>query len=267
MLVLLPVLLLSLTLLALLLLVRAKKAVGFAWLFSIISALGVWIIVLVQHFKPPAAFTLAEWLLEESGAASLVFQLDQSSWPFAFGLVSLLLAVLLTAAARFSYEDNLWPWVGSLFITIGGLLSVMATTPLALIFAWTVIDTFEFLIIIQTVDNISQRRSAVISLGARLAGILLVVWAVVDSRGRGQALTLESFPPEDGIFLLLAAGLRLGVIPLHLPYTSEPGLRRELGTAIRLVGPAASLVLLSRLPPTVVPPNLAPYFLFFTAIA
>jgi hypothetical protein len=51
--------------------------------------------------------------------------------------------------------------------------------------------------------------------------------------------------------LLIGTGFRLGVIPLHLPY-QEIGPRRGMGTIIRMIGPASSLVILSRLPTPVV---------------
>lgn len=267
MLVLLPVFLLILTLIALLGLVRFKQATGLVWLISATAAILTWVVVLIQQFIRPAPFSLTEWYLGEGATTGLIFQLDQSSWPYAFGLVSLILAVMMTDASRFEFQTDLEGWVGSLVVTIGGLLAVLAETPLALILAWTIIDVFEMMIVLRTVERQEQKQQAVIAFGARLAGILMVVWAVLESRGRGQGLTLESFPPEAGIFLLIAAGLRLGVIPLHLPYTEEPRLRRGLGTAIRLVGPASSLVLLSRLPPTVAPPVWAPYFLIFTSLA
>ncbi len=42
-------------------------------------------------------------------------------------------------------------------------------------------------------------------------------------------------PPQAGLLLIVAAGLRLGVLPVHLPYNSESSLRRGLGTMLRLV--------------------------------
>ncbi|MCC6146206.1 MAG: hypothetical protein IT308_01425 [Anaerolineaceae bacterium] len=267
MLVLLPVFLLTLTLIALLALARFKRGAGLAWLVSVSAGLLTWVVLLVQLFIRPSPFSLTEWYLGEGATTNLVFQLDQSSWPYAFGLVSLLLAVVMSDASRFEFQANPLEWGGSLVVVIGGLLAVLAETPLALIFAWTLIDIFELVILLQTVEHQQQKQQAVVAFGARLAGIMMIIWAVLVSRAGGQGLTLASFPPQAGIFLLIAAGLRLGVIPLHLPYREEPRLRRGLGTAIRMAVPASSLVLLSRLPPTVVPPVWAPYFLLFTSLA
>ena len=267
MLVLLPVFLLVVTLIVLFALSRFKQATGLVWLISVTAAILTWVIILVQRFVQPAPFFLTEWYLGEGATTGLIFQLDQSSWSYAFGLVTLILAILLTETSRFEFQTNFEGWVGSLAVTVGGLLAVLAETPLALILAWTIIDIFEMIIMLRTVERQEQKQQAVIAFSARLAGILMVIWAVLESRGRGQGLTLTSYPPEAGIFLLIAAGLRLGVVPLHLPYTEEPRLRRGLGTAIRLAAPVSSLVLLSRLPPTVAPPAWSPYFLIFTSLA
>jgi len=80
-------------------------------------------------------------------------------------------------------------------------------------------------------------------------------------------LNLGLAAPPQSVLLLLAAALRLGVVPLHVAYTSEPLTRRGLGTMLRLVPPAVSLVLLSRLPAAVVPPNAAVAVLLFCIVA
>lgn len=267
MLVLLPVVLLVSILLLNLVFYRSKQSFGLAWLISIGVSIVVWGTVLVQRFVKPAPFSLAEWYLGEGASMGLVFQLDQSSWGYAFGLASLLLAVILTAAAGLKIPENPWPWTGALMVTAASLVAVLAKTPLALITAWSIIDILEVVVVLRTVTSARQKQQVIVSFGARLAGILAVVWAVLASRARGQGLTLDSFPTEVGIFLLLAAGLRLGVIPLHLPFTEEFRLQRGLGTTVQLASSASSLVLLSRLPPTVVPPDWAPYFLIFTSLA
>ena len=50
------------------------------------------------------------------------------------------------------------------------------------------------------------------------------------------------------LLLLLAAGLRLGVLPLHLSYTTESHVRRGFSATLTLVSAASSLVLLVHIP-------------------
>jgi len=80
-------------------------------------------------------------------------------------------------------------------------------------------------------------------------------------------LSFSNFPDRAGIYLLLAAGLRLGVLPLHLPYRHENTLRRGFGSSLRLVSAASSLVLLARIPASAVNASLTPFLLTLAALA
>jgi len=82
----------------------------------------------------------------------------------------------------------------------------------------------------------------------RAAGIVLVLLAQVIGSTDGKPVDFASMPSQAGLLLLAAAGLRLGVLPVHLSYDSESSLRRGLGTMLRLVSAAASLVLLAHIP-------------------
>ncbi len=110
-------------------------------------------------------------------------------------------------------------------------------------------------------------QQAVIAFSARVAGSFLVILAMAVSYAQNISLTLNTVPAGAGIFLLMAAGLRLGVLPLHLPYPQEVLMRRGLGNMLRMVAPASSLVILARLPVSVVPAEWAPYLLAFTALS
>jgi hypothetical protein len=61
--------------------------------------------------------------------------------------------------------------------------------------------------------------------------------------------------------------LRLGVLPLHLPYSSESTLRRGFGTGLRMISVASSLILLARIPLDSLSSPLVPYLLIFNALA
>ena len=82
----------------------------------------------------------------------------------------------------------------------------------------------------------------------------------------GKRFTLTVFPPKVGVYLLVAAGLRLGVIPRHLPLMTELTLRRDLGTILRLAGPASAMALLSRLSGVIVAPEWIPLFRLITSL-
>ncbi len=83
----------------------------------------------------------------------------------------------------------------------------------------------------------------------------------------GLGFTMESTPPQAGIFILLAVGLRLGVLPLHLTYRREPSQRRGFGTSLRLTAAASSLAVLARLPVSAIEARWMPFLLALTALA
>jgi hypothetical protein len=104
----------------------------------------------------------------------------------------------------------------------------------------------------------------------RTASILSLALATTQVWELGGPFDLTQIPPRTGFFFLLAAGLRLGVLPLNLPFLQEPGLRRGAGNIIRLAPVASSLCLLARLPQDLLPLELmrwTPLFRGLLAVA
>jgi hypothetical protein len=110
-------------------------------------------------------------------------------------------------------------------------------------------------------------QGVVVAFAVRVTGTSLVLWANLVSMASGILMDFRAIPANAGIFLLIATGLRLGVLPLHLPYRKENVLRRGFGTSLRLVSAAASLSLLARIPATALQSTLTPYLLILAAIA
>jgi hypothetical protein len=100
-----------------------------------------------------------------------------------------------------------------------------------------------------------------------VAGIFVLLWADMVSVANGQALDFRSAPPQAGLYLVIAAGLRIGVLPLHLPYSGESTLRRGFGTGLRMISAASSLILLARIPPTSLTSPVTPYLLILVSLA
>jgi hypothetical protein len=65
----------------------------------------------------------------------------------------------------------------------------------------------------------------------------------------------------------MAAGLRLGVLPLQSPFLQDRPLRRGLGTPLRLIPAAASLVLLARAAQAEISATIAPFLLVLVGFA
>jgi hypothetical protein len=193
--------------------------------------------------------------------------MDAYAWVYALCLTALAAAVLLTSSARTAISINPAAWAGTLAITALGLLAVLADNPLTLVLVWSAIDLAEFFNTLRASDSASLSERTVLAFFIRSAGTGVAMWASVVSASSGRVFLFENVAFQPGIFLLLAAGLRLGVLPLHLTFRSEPVLRRGFGTTLRLVTAASSLILLARLPFSAIDGNYTPLLLAFAAFA
>lgn len=253
---------------ALVLLILQFTAPGFRyhWLIATAGALLGWISVFVWQAQMPLSLQFPAWQPSLLFSQSPTFIGDDIAWAFAVSLTTLCLAIILTAVVRdnFPAPTN---WVGILILTALGVLAVVADNPLTLVLIWAAIDLSELVTQIRILEDPRLSERAVIAFASRAAGILVLLWASMVSVSGGQALDFRQAPPQAGLYLLLAAGLRIGVLPLHLPYPSESALRRGFGTGLRMISVASSLVLLARVPSASLASALTPYLLILTSLA
>jgi hypothetical protein len=130
---------------------------------------------------------------------------------------------------------------------------------------WALLDLTELIAQLAVVSGERNNERVVIAFSSRALGSILLLWATIQNVSAGNPGTFQSISPETGVYLILAAGLRLGVLPLHLPYAAESSLRRGFGTALRFVGAAASLALLAKV--EIAGTLLTPLLMIFTAAA
>ncbi|MBU2610612.1 MAG: hypothetical protein KJ606_06645 [Chloroflexi bacterium] len=265
MLILLPILLLIVTALTLVILRLARPNFKYNWLIAGGGAILALIAVLLWQLRLPQTLALPAWQLQAFFHYSPTWLADSVSWPYALSLTVLALAIVLTSVVRANV--NPMTWAGMFMLTALGLLAVTAENPLTLVLAWTAIDLMELVSMLLSVESEEQSEGVVVAFAARLAGTGLVIWASILSVSSGTLLSFSNFPDRAGIYLLLAAGLRLGVLPLHLPYRHENTLRRGFGSSLRLVSAASSLVLLARIPASAVNASLTPFLLTLAALA
>jgi hypothetical protein len=251
-----PTAILLLAALLIMLLQIRKPVFGLAWLIAAIFSLVSWGIMLFLRLRLPETIVLADLRANPVFTANPMLAIDRPSWPYAICLATVALAVILTEAMHpqvgtFSPTN----WAGSLALIAVDLLAVMAGNPYTLMMAWTAIDLIELMILLggSEAEKLSQR--IVISFAARLMGTLFLLVAVVNMPSAAGSFELKNITPLAGFLILLAASFRLGVLPLHLPFSQEPRLRRGMGTVLRLTPAASSLVLLARLPENILPGN------------
>ena len=98
--------------------------------------------------------------------------------------------------------------------------------------------------------------------------MILIFWAIVlGSRESGFRTDFTNLSPLVGLPVLIGIGLRLGLFPVHLTYSEETSIRRSQGNLFRFIPPAASLVLLSRIPPETLSPDMNIIIRILTMIA
>ena len=263
--ILITTLFLFLTALALVVLHITRPGFRYAWLTAVGGTFLTWISVMLWQVFMPLTFDLPSWqagLFRDAPA----FLADRLAWPYALGLVTLALALILTAVVREDFPDPL-SWAGILALTGLGVLATLAKNPLTLALVWAAIDLADLTAQLRTAQGERANERVVSGFAARAIGMGLLILAGMISLSTGSPLDFQTVHPNVGMLLILAAGLRLGVLPLHLAYTSEIGHRRGFGTALRLVSAASSLVLLARIPAEGALSPFAPFLLLFAAFA
>lgn len=241
--------------------------------------------VLLARSSIPQVITLISWETIYITSVSPSLLIDEVSWYFALAIMSLTLALMITSIAQLgqsrkqakpAYTKNIevieiqgsseevtessipvvheeisistnWrSWAGILILTSLGLVAVTAGNMLTLLLAWAALDVIELVILLGQYPDSHSRERVILAFSARMAGIATVLLAGVIAWSQGLSLSFDVISQSTSIYLLLAAGLRLGVLPIHLPLLHEVTLRRGLGTALRLIPAASSYILLVR---------------------
>ena len=267
MLILIPIVFLLVAAVAILILNWLRPNYGLTWFISVGVSLVVWMGLIYLRIRLIQSIQLAKWLPVDLFSTSPSLILDRYSWPYAMGISTLLLVTILTAAARSRFQLSPVAWAGSVGMTGIGLLAVCAGNPLTLVMTWVAIDLIELLLVLNTARDDQMTRRAVVAFAARLVSIYVILAAVMVSRSQGSILNLTTVDPKAGIFLIVGAGLRLGVLPLHLPFSADLPMRRGLGTMLRSISSVSGLVLLSRLQGAIIPAEWAPFLITLSAIA
>jgi len=238
----------------------------YAWLVAVGGSLLALISVFMWLAQVPFDMTLPAWQPQTVFINPIQFRADRLSWPFALSITALTLTILLTAITR-SAITNSFTWAGTLALGGIGLLAVTANNPLTLLLVWGALDITELMTQLRAVDGPANNEKVVISFSTRALGIGLLLWANIVSIAQGNTFDFQSIAPASGLYLVAAAGLRLGVLPLHLPYASESTMRRGIGTSLRLVSAVSSLVLLAHIPVGSLTSALTPFLLGLAIIA
>jgi hypothetical protein len=237
-----------------------------AWLVATGGTFLAWISVFAWQANMPIRFQFSIWEPASLFTQSPTFIADGIAWLFALSIVTLCLAIIVTSVVRSNFPTSL-SWMGLSFLSSLGVLAVVADNPLTLVLIWAAIDIAELVIQLRFVEDPKLSERVVIAFASRITGTVILLWANMVSAANGIFFNFQSAPPQAGLYLLLAASLRLGVLPLHLPYASESAMRRGFGTGLRMISAASSLILLTRIPASSIASPFAPYLLMLVALA
>ena len=257
MILLLPIGLLLVAALAIFILDRIRPKFGTSWLIASSAAIIAWLTIFILRLRLPTTLPLLSWSQPESTLlGQFTLLLDYDAWPYALSLITITLAVILTDAARTRYDSTPLSWAASLTITALGLLALQSGTSMTLMVTWMIVDLLELFYLLRLEEANRFFNRIVLAYGVRTTSILMLFMATIQGWQTAGQFDLTQIPQSAGFLFMLAAGLRLGVFPLNLPFLQEPKLRRGAGNIIRLAPVASSLSLLARLPDNLITPAL-----------
>ncbi|MCJ7661691.1 MAG: hypothetical protein MUO67_21295 [Anaerolineales bacterium] len=260
-----PIFTLLLIVLIMLVIRLLRENFAFYWLIATVGAFIAWPMVLIMGTQLPQTQSLIAWKPETLFPSSLVLTADRISWPYAVVLITLVLALMLTEVARAT--ESMWSsWAAGLLLGGLGIFAVFAGNPLTLLLAWTAIDLVELLILLRQSIPKNMRERVVVAFSVRILGSGLLMAAVLVTSSAGLEWTFANIPSQAAVLLLLAVGLRLGVLLAYMPILRESTSRRSLGSMLHLVPAAASLVLLNRTAFVVEPSTIVTVLLLFVGL-
>lgn len=236
------------------------------WLIAAGGALLAWISVFPWLANLPIHLEFTIWQPALLFKQSPAFIADGISWAYAVSISALCLAIIATSVVRANFPSP-GAWMGSLILAALGILAVTADNPVTLVLIWAGIDLAELAIQLRFVEDPKLSERVVIAFASRVGGTILVLWASMVSAADNQVLDFQTGSPQAGLYLMIASALRLGVLPLHLPYPSESAIRRGFGTGLRMISAASSLVLLARIPAGTIQSPFTPYLTLLIAMA
>ena len=284
--ILLPILLLMLASLIILALRLIRPNFSLHWLIAVTAGLIAWLLVLLSRLRIPLVLPLVAWRPEELFPISPALLLDNASWSLALALLTLVLATLLTDVARTnpqfgqSLDDKQqafspmsktpgWTaWASGLSLGSISLLALLAENILTLLLTLSALDLVQLLIELRFADESAERERIVIAYAARLAGLVGVIWAGMVAYSAGLSLKFSGLNPQVSVYLVAAAGLRLGVLLVN-PQPPMELVRRQrgLGSLISLAPAAVNILLLTRAAQAGVPARISPYLLALAGLA
>jgi hypothetical protein len=222
-----------------------RPSFGYHWLVALSGAFPAWLMVLITYSQVPSPAQIFSWGPKTAYPNSIVISIDNISWPYAVAIATLLLATLLSDVVR-AYDLRWSNWASSLLIVAVSMLGIFSGNLLTCVLIWTAYDLIVMVIMLLQLDSEKLRRRTVQVFFIHLLGTMSLLLAGVVLASENNAVLLEQASPRAVLFILLAAGLRFGALPIDSQLQEDPNNRRSFGTVRSLASMAIVSVLLVR---------------------
>lgn len=217
-----------------------------SWVIAMISLVAAWLGSFVLRLYLPSEITLTHWYQGTAFAESLGLSIDYSNWLYMVAALSMAVAVTLTDTTRANVKTKPDAWVRVITITALNLISILAANPLTMAISWMLVDLFDIFSLLR-LSNAAKLGTKIRSVfGIRILSTFMLVFATSVSWRIDPVQINYAQMTNASIYFLIAAGLRLGVLPLNLPLLDSPEMKHGSGILYRLLPAASALVLIGR---------------------
>ena len=227
---------------------RTKTRVGSAWVVALVASTLAWVTLFILRLFLPIDMALISWQPLELFNGTLALRLDYYNWPYAIAVLTLCVANIFTETTIASIARSSNRWVASLSVTALTIISLASANPLTLSISWSLIDISELFYHLRSADPQQNKGGLMRTFAMRVMSNLALVLATAVAWQIQPNFSLNEIPAPAGIFFLLAAGLRLGVLPIHLPFTQSDGQDSPNHFLFDLAPVASALALIAQLP-------------------
>lgn len=236
-----------------------KPKTARAWLIALVATTLAWVAMLFLRLYLPTNLTILSWEAGELFNSKLTLTLDYHNWPYAISLLTICMAAIFTDTTQTNNPSAPLRWVGSITIALINLVGLLAGDPLTLAIAWALVDIIELLYMINLQLNFENNQVVATSFAIRLLSLFALLLATAVGWHDQPGFSLHAIPSNANWVFLLAVSLRLGILPLKLPFLNADELRQGMAVLLRFAPAASALALLTHL--SSIPQTLPPVWL------
>ncbi len=219
-----------------------------SWFIAIAGASLAWLGTFFLRLYLPMEVELIRWLPESLYQTAIAFRIDYINWHYMVAILALCIAVILTDSSRASTNATPTTWAAALALTGLNLIAVMSRGPLTMAIAWAITDLVELIYLLNFNRSSGSKSNITAIYGVRLISTFVLVAATAVGWQVTAGLDFTQIPPTASLLFLVAAGLRLGVLPLNFPMQNTPEIKRGTDLLLRFSPVVSALVLIAHLP-------------------